>query len=90
MAALAHSGDIFCSVSYPSLPDTRIASQKQYIRLHGVPVLYKSAYGNDGLKPIADHIVLSQPDELYVLFNNTRFGAALDDIPALQNLLEGK
>lgn len=85
--SLHSSGDIFCSVSYPGLPDQLTGRSKQYIRMHGVPILYKSAYGQAWVQPIADHIILTKPETLYVLFNNTRFGASLDDIPVLKDML---
>ncbi|MDQ2862507.1 MAG: DUF72 domain-containing protein, partial [Bacteroidota bacterium] len=48
----------FCGISYPKLPDEVVKTNPfLYYRLHGVPVLYKSAYSQDFLQNLHEEIL---------------------------------
>lgn len=72
MEALRVNGIIFCSVSYPNLPDAiaRTAATG-YVRLHGVPKLFYSGYSEAYLEDMLTQIKAAGFDNCYVYFNNT-------------------
>lgn len=78
--ALQNAGHVFCNVSFPGLPDIFVPDPKrQYLRFHGVPVLYKSGYGREGLAWWIEKIKGHRPETMFALFNNTWYGEAITD-----------
>ena len=61
-----------------------------YVRLHGRPETYSSSYSEDELKKWADWIQSQESEvrSVYVFFDNTDAGAAVDDARTLKRLLE--
>lgn len=66
-----------------------VTTDLAYLRLHGRPETYKSAYGRDGLEAWAGRIRgwLGEGRAVHVYFDNTMSGAAPDDAAALTELL---
>ena len=63
---------IFSCISYPNLPDKVVKTNTSiYYRLHGVPVLYKSAYSELFLKDLAKQINKLKIKQTWIYFNNT-------------------
>jgi uncharacterized protein YecE (DUF72 family) len=78
---------IFSGISYPGLPDDVIKTTKyMYYRLHGVPVLYKSAYSEIFLEDLVNKIKKVKATEAWIYFNNTWGTAAIQNARFLQNL----
>jgi uncharacterized protein YecE (DUF72 family) len=77
----------FCNISYPGLPEDRLqTSDRYYIRMHGVPDLFKSAYSPEELQKLAEELP-ADADQTYVYFNNTMFEAGFSNALSLQELL---
>ena len=75
----------FCNVSFPGLPETfHTTSDHFYLRMHGVPELFKSSYDDEQLKLVQE--LLPQKAESYVYFNNTMFEAGYSNARTLQKL----
>ena len=86
---LEEAGLIFCNVSLPNFPDAFIPqSAANYLRFHGKPVLYKSGYGKDGLKPWIKDIKKHSSKDLFVYFNNTWFMEAIKDAEIFKKALK--
>jgi uncharacterized protein YecE (DUF72 family) len=84
----AASGIIFCNVDYPGLqPDFITTGPHSYLRLHGVPELFKSSYSEEQLEEIAARIP-KQLESCNVFFNNTAANAAYANATTLTQLLE--
>ena len=78
---------IFCGITYPGLPDNAAKTTKNlYYRLHGVPVLYKSAYSEIFLEELLKEIKLQNVKEAWIYFNNTWGTAAIENARFLQSL----
>lgn len=78
---------IFSGITYPRLPDDVVKTTKTlYYRLHGVPVLYKSAYSENFLEELAKKINHQNSKEVWIYFNNTWGTAAIENAKFLQNL----
>ena len=78
---------IFCGISYPGLPDEVVKTNPSlYYRLHGVPVLYKSAYREEFLKQLNENVSEQKINEAWIYFNNTWGTAAIENARFLQNL----
>jgi uncharacterized protein YecE (DUF72 family) len=75
-------------------PDLRAATPGgfgglAYFRLHGSPVIYESAYGDQRLGVLAQTLADSaQARPTWCVFDNTKFGAATTDALALMGRLE--
>jgi uncharacterized protein YecE (DUF72 family) len=70
--ALAYNNLIFCSVSYPKLPEDIIkTSDVCYLRLHGRPKLFYSGYSDEELRHFYEEITAKDFREINVCFNNT-------------------
>lgn len=56
-----------------------------YIRLHGAPEIYRSAYNDDFLDAVAARIMKArdQADRIFCIFDNTAEGAAITDALSL-------
>jgi len=87
--ALRKSGISFCMTSYPGLPDDLIpTSPIVYIRLHGVPQLYKSDYSRKYLQDIASAIKeLKNINEVYIYFDNTMSLNAIKNAETMRELI---
>jgi uncharacterized protein YecE (DUF72 family) len=60
-----------------------------YIRLHGSPVMYRSAYGKDRLRAYADQVTAEMAGgrQVWCMFDNTASSAALGDALALASMV---
>ncbi|MEO8108606.1 MAG: DUF72 domain-containing protein [Ginsengibacter sp.] len=77
----------FSGASFPKLPDEVIkTTHALYYRLHGVPVLYKSAYAESFLDQKIKEIKKAKPEKAWIYFNNTWGTAAITN----SNYLKGK
>jgi uncharacterized protein YecE (DUF72 family) len=61
-----------------------------YFRLHGSPVMYRSAYGPERLGAYADQLRAAGGRPAWCIFDNTASSAATADALALGALLEGR
>ncbi|MBB5715638.1 DUF72 domain-containing protein [Sphingomonas aerophila] len=63
-----------------------------YIRLHGSPVMYRSAYGEDRLRTYAAQVTAEMAGgrQVWCMFDNTASSAALGDALALVGMVEAK
>jgi uncharacterized protein YecE (DUF72 family) len=60
----------------------------QYIRLHGSPQIYYSAYSQGFLTMLANRLAgSSEPIQTWIIFDNTALGHAFDNAIKLQELL---
>lgn len=86
---LTKNNIVFCSHSYPNLPDDAIINiPAAYYRFHGVPKLYYSQYEDEFVQSIAQKLLESSTLETaYVYFNNTATQAALNNAGYLKKLL---
>ncbi len=77
----------FCNVSFPNLPeDFYKTSETFYLRMHGVPELFKSSYSEDELKNIVKKIPTTVK-ECFIYFNNTMFEAGFSNALTLKTLV---
>lgn len=82
-------GYTFCSVDYPGLPDTMIATSKIfYLRLHGTPELFKSSYETEKLKTY--YANFPKGCKSYsIYFNNTYYEAGYKNALELLKIVKG-
>jgi uncharacterized protein YecE (DUF72 family) len=82
-------GIIFCSVSHPKLPDQVIInSDTAYIRLHGVPEMFYSAYSTRQMQNLLD--ITKQNERLrkvFIYFNNTAGIEGIRNAVELQSII---
>lgn len=78
---LSGHGIIFCSTSYPQLPrDIITMSGTVYLRLHGVPKIFYSAYTLEEQSAILNELkAMVELKEAFVYFNNTASQAGIID-----------
>ncbi|ALM48534.1 hypothetical protein AMR72_06240 [Flavobacterium psychrophilum] len=90
--ALAKHGIIFCSVSYPKISDAIQANTSTaYVRLHGVPKLFYSAYSDAYLQNLINAIEdESDVTEAYIYFNNTAGKEGIANAIVLQQMISNK
>lgn len=70
--ALAKSKFIFCSVSFPNLPQKVIQTHETgYVRMHGRTKLFYSGYSDHELQALYEEIVSKDFQQAIVCFNNT-------------------
>ncbi len=82
------SNIIFCNVDYPGLqPDFVSTGSQFYLRLHGVPELFKSAYSKAQLKTFVNSIPGSV-ESGNIFFNNTAANAAYQNAAVMVDLFE--
>ena len=82
---------VFCSISYPNLPDDVITTNDTiYYRFHGIPKLYYSAYEETFLKKIIDSISRSNAKTVFVYFNNTAEEGAICNSGYIKKYIAGK
>lgn len=86
---LTKSKITFCSVSYPDLPDTIIATTKTvYLRLHGNSKLFYSNYTNEELNQLHQSVLnATKFKEAYIYFNNTASTAGVLNAQQLQKII---
>ena len=58
-----------------------------YVRLHGTPAVYHSAYDRAALAALAGNLREQVADELWCVFDNTARGAATPNALELRGLL---
>jgi uncharacterized protein YecE (DUF72 family) len=81
----------FCSISHPDplLPDSiEITNDTIYVRMHGKPKLYYSAYTKKYIEDLYKKISSSNIQQVFIYFNNTATDAAVRNSSYLQ-LLSG-
>lgn len=88
LKALKHQGVVFCSISYPGLPeDIYQTAPVIYYRFHGIPKLYYSDYDTDTLSEVHKAIhTFKHVKEAYVYFNNTAQGHAVNNAVYFKSL----
>lgn len=71
--ALAQNYIVFCTVSHPSMPSTLVVNSPiSYIRLHGVPRMFYSSYGDQELLDLYEAIQKkTKIKQAFIYFNNT-------------------
>ena len=76
----------FCRVSYPGLPEGPFDAEGEvfYLRMHGVPELFKSSYAHGALETLA--AALPETQRRFVYFNNTMFEAGFRNALTLRSL----
>ena len=86
---LSNHNITFCSVSYPGLPDTVFTEGPLvYLRLHGKPELFYSAYSHEELTHLKDFICSSKKGKkAFVYFNNTASQAGILNALEMKALL---
>jgi uncharacterized protein YecE (DUF72 family) len=86
---LRSKGITFCSVSYPGLNDSVVVNTPHpYYRFHGVPHLYRSSYDLPFLENVVKAMgTVQEVKNRYLLFNNNRTGAAIDNARQVQQLV---
>ncbi len=78
---------IFCSVSYPGLPATIIATNSTgYVRLHGDPKLFYSEYSEAQLSEMCEEIERAKKlKKVFIYFNNTASTAGILNALTIKN-----
>lgn len=90
IAALKKHKLTFCNVSFPKLPETcYTTSDKFYLRMHGVPELFKSSYADEKLKEIGKQLPKGKTEK-YIYFNNTMYEAGYSNARVLREAVEKK
>ncbi|UOE47915.1 DUF72 domain-containing protein [Mucilaginibacter sp. SMC90] len=88
---LAQLGVAFCGMSHPELPQQVVTNTDTvYYRFHGVPDLYRSAYGEAALEQFVREVVVHpKVREAWCYFNNDAEVAAIPDAKTLMRLTGG-
>jgi len=77
----------FCNVSYPTLPtEPLIRDNIFYLRMHGVPELFKSSYNDLLLKQLA--LKIPKAEACYIYFNNTMYEAGYENARKLRSFIQ--
>jgi len=86
--ALAKHHITFCNVNYPGLPTTiQKTSPIGYVRMHGNPKLFYSAYSKKEVETLYREIRNMDFEEIYIYFNNTASTAAIINALQLKEIL---
>lgn len=74
-----------------ALPSAAARAPLNYVRLHGSPRMYRSAYSGEALDAYAQRIraLAGEGRQVWCVFDNTAEGAAVPNALALQRRLEG-
>lgn len=81
---------VFCNVDFPGLqPEFINTGEIFYLRLHGVPELFKSAYDTRRLNKISENIP-GTCKSYCIYFNNTFYGRAYKNALELKDILNKK
>lgn len=87
--ALKQHNLTFCNISFPGLPeDIYMTTDIFYLRMHGVPELFKSSYSTESLK--AKAAATPEAAHQLIYFNNTMFEAGYTNARELREILELK
>lgn len=88
--AMAKKGILFCSVSYPKLPDAiQVTTPLVYVRLHGVPKLFYSGYSQPYLQDLITALERNKNvTDAYIYFNNTASTEGIVNALALQKIMQ--
>lgn len=89
-ARLKQANLIFAGMDHPSLPARVVQTTPVvYYRFHGAPHLYISSYPNRRLEDVAREIQqLENVHKVFVYFNNTAEGAAVENARQFQEIAE--
>lgn len=86
--ALEQAGLVFVNISLPDFPDVFVPNRKAtYLRFHGKPVLYKSAYPTEELQWWQAQFKANPSPQLLTYFNNTWYGSAVENARTFRMLL---
>jgi uncharacterized protein YecE (DUF72 family) len=84
------AGIVFCNVDYPGLQPPFVSTAKDfYLRLHGVPELFRSSYSRERLEQLAAAIPPGL-EHCNIYFNNTADRFAFGNASELSAMLAGK
>ena len=87
---LSEAGITFCNVDFPGMETFFIHTTRSfYLRLHGNPVLFKSAYEIQDLKRFYEDIPEECQDRC-IYFNNTYYEAGFTNALQLQKVAKGE
>jgi uncharacterized protein YecE (DUF72 family) len=87
MARFRERGYTICNMDYPGLqPPLKKTSPVFYMRMHGVPELFKSSYSEAQLEKLAGNLPAGLK-HAYIYFNNTYYDAAYKNATRLRELL---
>ena len=77
-----------CNISHPKLKEEFIdTSPIIYFRFHGVPQLFKSSYSKEYLENAVNQIKQNKKvKRVYLYFNNTMTGAAIDNADFIKEI----
>ena len=79
----------FCNSDYPGIENKFIATSSEfYMRLHGVPDLFKSSYSEKSLEQMLERIPRGC-DTYHIFFNNTYYQAAYLNATSLMRMISG-
>ncbi len=82
------AGITFCNIDYPGIKTQIINTGKNfYMRFHGTPVLFHSAYSQERLKTFIHNFPLTTKRN-FIYFNNTDLGNAYKNAGDLMKLLK--
>lgn len=82
---------IFCTTSYPGLPEEFIqTAESVYLRLHGNTELYKSNYSDSELEFFSSSIKSAKIKDSFIYFDNTWGGNAIGNAHTMQKLMNLK
>jgi uncharacterized protein YecE (DUF72 family) len=85
--ALRLAGISFCNVSFPGLPVKPVNTNGHfYLRMHGVPELFKSAYSLKKLREVKTTLP-ARSQSVNIYFNNTWFDAGFTNALQMQKLM---
>ena len=76
---------LLVSVDAPNLPKTIMSKNICYIRIHGRNKWYQHQYTHTELTEIADHIMQTKPEYVYIFFNNNH--AMLQNAQTMHSIL---
>ncbi|UCD13582.1 MAG: DUF72 domain-containing protein [Thermoplasmatales archaeon] len=76
---------LLVSIDAPEMPRTIMSKSTIYERIHGRTGWYSHDYSDEELQEIKDRIMASNPDRIYVFFNNNH--AMLENAKRMYNLL---
>lgn len=80
----------FCSVSFPALSEEiTLTTNNVYVRMHGVPELFKSSYSDEELKSLRERLP-SNAEKIFIYFNNTTFEAGFTNARTMEILTGSK
>ncbi len=90
LQCLHEIGFDFLHPSGPRLPDELVkTSDALYVRFHGVTRWYRHDYSRAELTTWAEKIKASGAKEVWIYFNNDRYGFAIKNAKTLQRMLRG-